>query len=266
MTPILHIGWAKPLVSTIAKFDYDIRSQVIIETAEDDEEFPEVEEPIPVSETNNNSIRTMNNNNNINNGTVSADMPPTLAALTAACGEKILNPNFLTGGELQPFTTESKESKSGEVSDDHLIGDAKIKEEGTLASSDEKKNIAGDFEHVKVEIVVLKKEVVVEDNEPKRPEIKLFSQKMKGLRNLLLAEKLNTQAILLQVTAQSHCGGGGGKKGSRSGGWNGNDSMTGGSKEAANNQNGGSSAGGSALTGTDGEVTGSGRPKRARRE
>lgn len=31
----------------------------------------------------------------------------------------------------------------------------------------------------------------------------LYSQKMKGLKDLLLAEKLNTSAVSLQLTAQS---------------------------------------------------------------
>lgn len=35
LTPILHIGWAKPLVNNITKFDYDIRSQVVIKLPED---------------------------------------------------------------------------------------------------------------------------------------------------------------------------------------------------------------------------------------
>jgi menin len=30
-TPVLHIGWAKPLVNTISKFDADVRAQVVIE-------------------------------------------------------------------------------------------------------------------------------------------------------------------------------------------------------------------------------------------
>lgn len=37
----------------------------------------------------------------------------------------------------------------------------------------------------------------------KKPIIILYSQKMKGLKDLLLAEKLNTHAISLQITAQS---------------------------------------------------------------
>lgn len=35
LTPILHIGWAKPLVTNITKFDHDIRSQVVIKLPED---------------------------------------------------------------------------------------------------------------------------------------------------------------------------------------------------------------------------------------
>lgn len=36
LTPILHIGWAKPLVNNICKFDYDVRSQVVIKVPEDE--------------------------------------------------------------------------------------------------------------------------------------------------------------------------------------------------------------------------------------
>lgn len=253
-TPILHIGWAKPLISNIAKFDYDIRSQVIIETATDDEQIPEVGEKTatPTAEANNNSSRTTNNN--------SVDVTsPQLASLTAACGEQILNPNFLTGGDLQPFTTPSaKEEKCVDV----------------------------------VEIKREVKEEVVVDEEPQRPDfqLKLFSQKMKGLKNLLKAEKLNTQAILLQVTAQSQVGGG--KKANRSSGWNAHESShggggagttgggAGGGRDATNNNQNkantsatGAVAGGSGNTGSasteavvEEKETASQRPKRARRE
>lgn len=200
LTPILHIGWAKPFGSTIGKFDYDIRSQVIITTASDYEEIPEFEaeeedeateekKSVP-EEANNNTIRANN------------DLPPTLAALTAACGEKLLNPNFLTGGEVQPFKTEEDEKKREAaipVGHQQLSGDKKGMPEG------------GKVEGFKDEVKSQK--LPDEDNEPKQPLIKLYSQKMKGLRNLLLAEKLNSQAILLQMTAQSQVGAG--KKASR---------------------------------------------------
>lgn len=51
-----------------------------------------------------------------------------------------------------------------------------------------------------------KQEEEVVDEAPlenKRPTVILHSQKMKELKDLLLAEKLNTQAISLHLTAQS---------------------------------------------------------------
>lgn len=35
-TPVLHIGWAKPLVNTISKFDADVRAQVVIDCRGDE--------------------------------------------------------------------------------------------------------------------------------------------------------------------------------------------------------------------------------------
>lgn len=50
-------------------------------------------------------------------------------------------------------------------------------------------------------------EIKVEKEKPKidttKPTVILQSQKMRGLKDLLLAEKLNTHAISLQLTAQS---------------------------------------------------------------
>lgn len=43
----------------------------------------------------------------------------------------------------------------------------------------------------------------VDDQPPSRPTVILRSQKMKQLKDLLLAEKLNTHAISLHLTAQS---------------------------------------------------------------
>lgn len=55
---------------------------------------------------------------------------------------------------------------------------------------------------------VIKKEVEQDEEETqpieiKRPTVILHSQKMKELKDLLLAEKLNTHAISLHLTAQS---------------------------------------------------------------
>lgn len=58
----------------------------------------------------------------------------------------------------------------------------------------------------KQEEVVETKEVEEDETQPleiKRPTVILHSQKMKELKDLLLAEKLNTHAISLHLTAQS---------------------------------------------------------------
>ena len=55
-TPVLHIGWARPLVNTISKFDASIRAQVMIDCYEDEAKFLE-----------GHSDETLNNNNNNNN-------------------------------------------------------------------------------------------------------------------------------------------------------------------------------------------------------
>lgn len=206
-TNILHIGWAKPLVTTIGRFDSDIRSQVIINCGRDDEDVTKQTE----GESNNNiaSDTVEKPEEKSSNDTVISS----LEALTAACGEKILNPDFLLQGGGQPFAEqqqidvkptvdESKvavkseiDSKSGETSDHEMV-----KEKDNLTPQISTEISAPVYEPP--EDVIL----------PKRPTITLYSRKMKGIRDLLLAEKLNTQAISLQVTAQSQVQVGG-KKG-----------------------------------------------------
>lgn len=110
-TPVLHIGWAKPLVNTISKFDADVRAQVNIVCDKLEEE--------KLSKKNGSYF---NNNNNYDkeNGPHNNDAPlsskssndvdlsasnfhPSLEALTAACSEKILNPEYLLQGDGSPF-------------------------------------------------------------------------------------------------------------------------------------------------------------------
>lgn len=60
LTPILHIGWAKPLVNNITKFDYDIRSQVVIKVPEEDEIAREKKQLFPTStEATTSSLRVL---------------------------------------------------------------------------------------------------------------------------------------------------------------------------------------------------------------
>lgn len=48
-----------------------------------------------------------------------------------------------------------------------------------------------------------KEEVIEETHSTKQTTVILYSQKMQGLKELLLSEKLNTHAISLHLTAQS---------------------------------------------------------------
>lgn len=57
LTPILHIGWAKPLVNNITKFDYDIRSQVVIKVPEDDEMTQTKKSPVTPMDLATSSLR-----------------------------------------------------------------------------------------------------------------------------------------------------------------------------------------------------------------
>lgn len=137
-------------------------------------------------------------------------------ALTAACGEKILNPDFLLGGG-RPFADQQIKSEQSDEKEKQLlllaqtsprhcdetsaevneksINEVKVNE--AKAINDEQKPAIPSTGPVFKETI--DEDIIV----PKRPEITLYSQKMKGLRDLLLAEKLNTHAISLQLSAQS---------------------------------------------------------------
>lgn len=111
-TPVLHIGWAKPLVNTISKFDADVRAQVniVCETKAD---------KIAAIRPNNGNCLNNNNNNYCvsqkENGVgvqeedkekTAGNLHPSIEALTAACSEKILNPEYLLQGDGSPFVGE----------------------------------------------------------------------------------------------------------------------------------------------------------------
>ncbi|XP_055709384.1 menin isoform X2 [Phlebotomus papatasi] len=300
LTPILHIGWAKPLVNTISKFDYDIRSQVTINCASDDDDVQssisivnrkEATKHHTLEESVEEKRRRDGMNNNIviagkddkgggggdavkgcrENGSEDVTkLPPTLEALTAACGEKILNPDFLLQGGGQPFTesqqtppnetppkglpkggapeevkvepppkVEAKKEEKVEGKGDKVDGDGAIIETEVKSSSEAVKSDGPKFEPKDDE----------EDLRPKRPVITLYSHKMKGLKDLLLAEKLNTHAISLQVTAQSQVGGKKGRSGMFSSGQGGSNLIH------------SVSLGSSSF---DSDLGGSSRPKRSR--
>lgn len=224
LTPILHIGWVKPLVTTISRFDGEIRSQVIIHCAKDEDDVNDANVPIR-SENNNNDVcmspAQETSDKKTKNGEESADKSETVRttlveALTAACGEKILNPDFLLQGGGRPFADQQAKSERCDESEKQLLLLAQTSprrcDEASAESNEkqpndvkkEEKSVDNDTKSTIPSSGPVFKET--SDDEiiiPKRPEITLYSQKMKGLKDLLLGEKLNTHAISLQLTAQS---------------------------------------------------------------
>ena len=278
-TPILHIGWAKQLCYTISKFDYDIRSQVkiIINSDYDDDNNNKKSEVCTIeSDLKTVDVHKQESVKSPLNGDIKANdfpMLPSLEELTVACGEKILNPDFLLHGGGVPFTEVSADDGEKQLNGHHIKNDdAKdfIKSEDSMKSPRIEEKV---FSPAQKEAMASPQSIAspqlaspstsVDDNRsevikseedhsndtnnngkpesyddfeintPKRPVITLKSRKMKGLKDLLLAEKLNTNAISLQITAQSHIG-----KKSRS----------------------------SAIGGGDDHVADGTRPKRTRRE
>ncbi|XP_017484647.1 PREDICTED: menin isoform X2 [Rhagoletis zephyria] len=243
LTPILHIGWAKPLVNNITKFDYDIRSQVVINVPIEDEItqakkqlFPSLTETtslkvlenivrevqphveVSITETKSDQDGTYSMNNNILKTEEKAlldakksDITTTLADLTAACGEKILNPVFLLQGGGEPFAEQKKQLEQGQSNRNNNAenglkiianneNDSSVKAE---KSENNTKKLQESESIVSSSLPSSPPPVDIFEFMIKRPIITLYSQKMKGLKDLLLAEKLNTHAISLQVTAQS---------------------------------------------------------------
>lgn len=206
---------------------------MIINVARDDEDVTKFTEN--ESNNNNNTVdssttTTKTDDKSINNKDA---VIPTLEALTAACGEKILNPDFLLQGGGQPFadqqisdntttTTQQSSSTNTENVDEKLSPSPKNEESITTNDFDVKQTSSNHQTIIKSTTNKIESTgPVYEPNDdiivPKRPEITLYSRKMKGIRDLLLAEKLNTHAISLQVTAQSQVQVGGKKGRSLSG-------------------------------------------------
>lgn len=237
ITPVLHIGWAKPLVNTIAKFDACVRAQLVIDLQDDlDEESSVKEEKVPMKSATTEAVSgdvkqeeptkeksgdSLNNNNNYSkeqegetasnprNGTASG-VHPSIEALAAACSEKILNPDFLLQGDGEPFVAGVKD----EVADLTEIELPKplIKKSGAngcavvstaISSPSTSESFLRPAKIKTARISNLYFMTGLCHTEDGRPKLTLSSRKMCGLKDLLLSEKLNTQAISLQLTAQS---------------------------------------------------------------
>lgn len=172
------------------------------------------------AESNNNITTTTNTSEGAVKSLDEKAVISSLEALTAACGEKILNPDFLLQGGGEPFAAEQNKStvkstakmndKKAEVALETPVDSNVLQTHGETTNIKTEKPVA--VEQEKIKSTGPTYEPRDDIAEPVRPTITLYSRKMKGIRDLLLAEKLNTHAISLQVTAQSQVQVGG-KKG-----------------------------------------------------
>lgn len=146
---------------------------------------------------------------------------PNMVALAQACGESILNPEYLLGGG-EPFTTTTATCSTTSTALTTTTADSRVDFNEFLSSKSNGSPFPG-----------LTMDSMLKADSPSscllggpvdqpesastpgsRPEsrsdlaatatgLMLRSAKMKGLKDLLLAEKLNASAIKLQLTAQS---------------------------------------------------------------
>ncbi|CAN8022265.1 unnamed protein product [Ixodes persulcatus] len=270
-TPVLHIGWARPLVATIAKFPAAVRAAVRVyaSTGEEGEDVEEEREegkgqeeekkkgqpqkgqkrppppPTPPDEESKKNSECSSQDSTLVEGKAPKEEDflrslesqlgqsngpphPDIAALAAACAENILNPDYLLGcGE--PFSTNNNGStskdgmstlKGSELDfDDSDLFDPKVNgrlspgspfrelDNSSSAHNNNNNNDddddGGDGSGKSFHKPRKASKKADSRNGGGEPSVTLSSQKMAGLRELLLSEKLNTSAIQLQVTAQS---------------------------------------------------------------
>ncbi|VEN59854.1 unnamed protein product [Callosobruchus maculatus] len=207
-TPVLHIGWAKPLVNTISKFDSDVRAQVNIICDKLEEEKLSKKNG---TYFNNNNYASLNQTNLKEKDLT--NFHPSIEALTAACSEKILNPEYLLQGDGSPFVggetssecqaeTQQTQQPESDNGGDYLIPN---NTPPTPPDDSDLPSAGGNQPGTSHRLDSAHPE---DEEDPvarftSRPIVVLRSQKMKQLKDLLLAEKLNTHAISLHLTAQS---------------------------------------------------------------
>ena len=243
-TPVMHIGWAKPMVSTCTKFEAKIRKRVELP--------PEGNAPATSAETdisnndassedelwvNNNYYKTFENkdcdheeddDNRIATSPDSSGLSPVpsqtgcttiingsssakdqvLSLLSEYCHSKVLNLDYLLGLSRQPFSkplptksattcpptttgSSATPSPSTSLKRPHLLsGSSSIT---TGASSTGSMLSPSGASDTSTTSSIMASKIM----------LRLFSAKMVGLKDLLSSEKLNTNAIQLQLTALS---------------------------------------------------------------
>lgn len=194
-TPVLHIGWTKPLVATINKFDWATRRQVAMKVehfgggeAESDYESDQekVEQTDEVAEGGEDSKhhlsmsigeRRRRRAASENSGTGGGHQQHG-HALEEGTDLKNASSAANTNGHRSTTTSSTKRHFKSEPADGG--------EDSAMASSEDETATTTTSSAAQKKVVVV-----------------LSSKKFAGLRSLLTAEKLNTSAIQLQLTAQS---------------------------------------------------------------
>lgn len=183
-TPVLHIGWTKPIVSTISKFPYRTRSQIIIKvdpTLNVKHQFNQ-SSMIGDGDHQDDSIENSENHNiNISGSIV------VVASGGGGCGgrERRRRRAASIGQQQLPPATppppvvmikQEINNSNGELNHTEQMKQKSIEKMDCIDNQDENDG----------KIVAI-----------------LVSKKFSGIKNLLTADKLNTSAIQLQLTAQS---------------------------------------------------------------
>lgn len=216
---------------SISKFDYDIRSQIQIISKsdncdDDDDDDDNNNKSVEIVVVPTEAVDVKKKEDSVHksplssNGDLKSEFStlPSLDELTAACREKILNPDFLLHGDGVPFSEPQADEKESEkcvtkspLTDEKVLSPASSSNLASPSTSheDEKIDTAKPMEvedHDNDKNNNSGKTDEFDSNVPKAPVVVLKSRKMKGLKDLLLSEKLNTNAVSLQITAQSHIG------------------------------------------------------------
>lgn len=208
-TPVLHIGWARPMVATCSKFDAKTRRLVDIPKDEEESDDEDEDEgsssssssprqrsavPDPLVVNNNNYYKCdimLDDDENKCDRIFSQEKivkkiefyndvaDEMLVSLSAACSSRVLSVDFLLGRSTVPFMA---------LTESLLRNPEKYLRQ--RMTSKRRSSIFSD----PVPVVAPKTKIL----------LTLYSAKMRGLKDLLCnAEKLNTSAIQLQLTAQS---------------------------------------------------------------
>jgi menin len=204
-TPVLHIGWSKPMVSTCSKFDAKIRRKV----------------ELPHEGTNNNDVdhvpgdelsKLLVNNNYYKKYVIADDSNICddekvtsrleqeecakesssknagiiMGLLSELCHTKVLNVEYLLGQSSTPFLKGPEAAKAAE--------EAAMRPPKMMLMMPKQKLFSDSVDESSPKIMRPPDANVI---------LKLHSAKMMGLKGLLCADKLNTNAIQLQLTALS---------------------------------------------------------------